>query len=119
MRETVVGEVEVLGVDSVRVEVASQVQQGRSVEATLLLLGTDGQALSPPSALPIIPRADSTILDVKQLSEPLKFSVTGVSLGDSELKFVVDDAESQPASVHVFPPIKVSVVLKFFSAADK
>lgn len=107
IREAAIAEVIVLGVGSVRVAVASQVQLGNTIEATLTLLDTDSQELSPPATLPILPHSDHTILELKQLSAPLKFSVTGVTLGDSEVKFTVDDAESQPASIHVFPPIKV------------
>jgi hypothetical protein len=107
LREAAIAEVLVLGVGSVRVTVASQVQLGNTIEATLALLDTDGQELAPPTSLPIVPHADHGILELRQLAAPLKFSVKGLTLGDSEVKFTVDDAESQSASVHVFPPIKV------------
>ncbi|KAF4532009.1 hypothetical protein B566_EDAN006554, partial [Ephemera danica] len=106
MRSAVVVEVNVVGAGMVHVTVATQVQIGNTLEATLSLLSSDGESLSPPNTLPLIPEVNESILGVKQIGNSLKFSVTGVSLGDSQLKFKVDDAESQPANIHVFPPIK-------------
>ena len=116
LRTAVVAEVMVLGVSAVQVVVASQVEQGRNIECSLLLLGTDGETLTPPAVLPISPQSNQAILDVKQIGSSLKFTITGLALGDSPLKFIVDDAESQPANVHVFPPIKVSLSCIFGSS---
>lgn len=89
------------------VTIASQVQEGSTIEGSLSILGTNGQQMTPPSAILVKHKADSRINVKLSASSPLNFVVTGVSLGDAELEFIVDDVRSQPTSVNVFPPIRV------------
>lgn len=89
------------------VTLASQVQEGSTIEGSLSILGTNGQQMTPPSAILVKHKADSRISVKLSANSPLNFVVTGVSLGDAELEFIVDDVRSQPTSVYVFPPIKV------------
>ncbi|CAB3380542.1 Hypothetical predicted protein [Cloeon dipterum] len=107
-RTAAVAEVTVLGIGSVVVTMASQVQEGSTVEGSLLVLGTDGRQMTPPAAVLVKHAEDASRIKVVQSEvSPLKFHVTGLRLGDAELKFVVDNVHSQPATIHVFPPIKI------------
>jgi len=108
-RTAATAEITVLGIGSVIVTLSSQVQEGNTIEGSLTILGTNGQQMTPPSAVLVKHKADPRINVRLSANSPLNFFVTGVSLGDAELEFIVDDVRSQPTSVFVFPPIKVIV----------
>jgi len=110
-RTAAIAEITVLGIGSVVVTVASQVQEGDTIDGSLIILGTNGQHMTPPSAILVKHKADTKIKVVLSDSSPLNFHLTGVNIGDAELQFIVDDVRSQPTSIYVFPPIRVCNVL--------
>lgn len=110
-RTAATAEITVLGIGSVIVTLASQVQEGSIIEGSLTILGTNGQQMTPPSAVLVKNKADPRINVKLSANSPLNFLVTGVSLGDAELEFIVDDVHSQPTNVFVFPPIKVLILI--------
>ncbi|XP_059477687.1 nuclear pore membrane glycoprotein 210 [Neocloeon triangulifer] len=107
-RRAAVGEVTVLGIGSVVVSVASQVQEGSTVEGSLTIVGTDGQQMTPPTAALVKHKEDATKIQVDiSDTSPLHFKVTGLKLGNAELRFEVDNVLSHPVNINVFPPIKI------------
>jgi nuclear pore complex protein Nup210 len=115
-------EIQVLGVGSIRMEVADRVEQGQSVSAIVSLYDTADNPLPVPATEFLDLRAvpDSGIVSVELQQEDhkapsalgeIRYAVTGLQLGETGLKFVSGrgkrEIHSQHVFIQVFPPLRL------------
>ena len=117
-----IAEIQVLGVGSIKVDIPERVEQGQYISAIVRLYDTMDNLLPVPSTeyLDLRPVPDSGIISVKlqphdkkapfALGE-IRYTVTGVELGETALKFVCGrgkrEIQSHHAFIQVFPPLRL------------
>ncbi|GFG29271.1 hypothetical protein Cfor_07948 [Coptotermes formosanus] len=117
-----IAEIQVLGVGSIKVDVPERVEQGQYVSAIVRLYDTLDNLLPVPSTefLDLRPVPDSGIIGVKlqphdkkaslALGE-IRYTVTGLELGETALKFIFGrgkrEIQSHRVFIQVFPPLRL------------
>lgn len=117
-----IAEIQVLGVGSIIVEVPERVERGQSVSAVVRLYDTMDNLLPIPTTefLDLRPVPDSGIISVKLQQQDrkvplalgeIRYTVTGLELGETGLKFVSGrgkrEIQSQRVFIQVFPPLRL------------
>lgn len=117
-----IAEIQVLGVGSISVEVPERVERGQSVSAIVRLSDTMDNLLPIPTTefLDLRPVPDSGIISVKLQQQDkkvplalgeIRYTVTGLELGETGLKFISGrgkrEIQSQRVFIQVFPPLRL------------
>lgn len=112
-----VADVQVLRVGSIKVDVIDRIEKGHSVTAFVHLYDSLDNPLSilDVDLLELRPAVESDIISLKPVSldgkKEIKFTVTGIQLGETKLIFKsgrgINEIQSPPVSIQVFPPLRL------------
>uniref|UniRef100_A0A1B6DER5 BIG2 domain-containing protein n=1 Tax=Clastoptera arizonana TaxID=38151 RepID=A0A1B6DER5_9HEMI len=113
-----IAEIQVLKVGSMRVDMLDRVEKSNSIIATVWLYDSvqNTLAVADSELLELRTEIDNKIVSIKRLttdtrSGEVKFEVTGIELGNTDIVFIsgngIREIRSQPQSLQVFPPLQL------------